>query len=94
MTKSPDETVLRNEDVVQVLVGIPEGHRHVRTTIRFADGRSVTFQEATVAAIVRAYITVKTDPVKDAVELTGRRVEDRKAGYAEWQLLEEPQPKE
>ncbi len=82
------DLVLRNEDVTGIVAEIPAGHRHLRTTLRLADGTSVTMQEATVAAIVRAYVAVKTDPRKNHVELEGRRVPDRKAGYAEWQLLE------
>lgn len=81
--------IVRNEDVAGVLAEIPEGHRHLRTTLTFADGSSFTFQEATIAAIVRAYIAVKTDPVCKRVVLTGRTVEGRKPGYAEWQLIEE-----
>jgi hypothetical protein len=81
--------VLRNEDVIEVVAEIPEGHRHLRTTVSFADGSSLTFQEATVAAIVRAYLTVKTDPVRSRVVLTGRKLAERKKDYAEWQLLEE-----
>jgi hypothetical protein len=46
-------------------------------------------QEATVAAIVRAYVTVKTHPVKTRVVLNGARESRRKRGYAEWQLQEE-----
>lgn len=80
---------LRNEDVVEVVAEIPEGHRHLRTTVRLADGTAMTFQEATVAAIVRAYIAVKTDPLRRRVALRGRRVTGGKEGYAEWQLLEE-----
>lgn len=83
------ETVVRNEDVASVVVEIPEGHRHLRTTVTLADGGSITFQEATVAALVRAYLTVKTDPVRTRVVLTGRRLPERKQGYAEWQLMEE-----
>ena len=82
-------TVLRNEDVTRVVAEIPQGHRHLRTTVTLADGFSVTFQETTIAAIVRAYIEVKTNPLRDRVVLAGRMVESRKAGYAEWQLLEE-----
>lgn len=81
---------LRNEDVVAVVAEIPEGHRHLRTTVRLADGTAMTFQEATVAAMVRAYIAVKTDPLRSRVALRGRRVTGGKEGYAEWQLLEEP----
>src|ERR1035441_4330908 len=41
---------------------IPDGHRHLRTRVTFADGSAITFQEATMAALVRAYVAVKTDP--------------------------------
>ena len=81
--------ILGSEDVTRVVAEIPQGHRHLRTTVTLADGTSVTFQEATIAAIVRAYVTVKTNPLRDRVVLTGRLVEGRKTGYAEWQLLEE-----
>ena len=81
--------ILGNEDVTRVVAEIPAGHRHIRTTLTFADGSCVTFQEATVAAIVRAYVAVKTDPLRDRIALSGRLVEVRKHGYAEWQLLEE-----
>lgn len=82
-------TVLRNDEVTRVVAEIPEGHRHLRTTITLADGSSFTFQEATVAALVRAYVRVKTDPVCTKVVLEGRRLAERKQGYAEWQLTEE-----
>lgn len=45
--------------------------------------------EATVAAIIRAYVSVNTDPLRSQVVMEGRRVEERKCGYAEWQLIEE-----
>lgn len=80
--------IVRNEDVAQVVAEIPEGHRHLRTTVTLSDGTSLTFQEATIAAIVRAYTVVKTDPLRTRVELSGRKVEHSKPGYAEWQLLE------
>lgn len=83
------ETIVRTEDVIRVVAEIPRGHLHLRTTISLSDGSSLTLQEATVAAIVRAYIAVKTDPLRERMELTGRRIETRKPGFAEWQLLEE-----
>ena len=87
----PVETarILRNEDVAGIVAEIPEGHRHLRMTLTLADGTSITLQEATVAAIVRAYVTVKTDPLRTRAVLRGQRVDGRKQGYAEWQLLEE-----
>ena len=80
---------IRNEDIKEVLVEIPEGHRHVRTTISLHDGAEFVFQEAALANIVRAFITVKTHPEKSSVRLTGRKSGERKPGYAEWQLIEE-----
>jgi hypothetical protein len=80
---------ISNEDIVEVLAEIPEGHRHIRTRVVLGDGTEFVFQEATVANIVRAYITVKTDPVKSSVRLKGKRLAERKQGYAEWQLVEE-----
>lgn len=81
--------ILRNEDVTEIVAEIPAGHRHLRTTVQLADGASFIFQEATVAALVRAYVAVKTDPVRSRVVLSGRRVAEGKDGYAEWQLMEE-----
>lgn len=80
---------IRNEDVRELLVEIPEGHKHIRTKIILQDGMELVFQEATVANLVRAYITVKTHPQTVSVRLNGRRLTGIKAGYAEWQLLEE-----
>ncbi len=81
--------VIRNEDIVRVTAEIPEGHRHLRTTVVLADGTELVFQEAAVANIVRAYVGVKTHPVRKRVVLKGKRLMERKEGYAEWQLLEE-----
>jgi hypothetical protein len=80
---------ISNEDIVEVLAEIPEGHRHIRTKVVLRDGTEFVFREATMANIVRAFVTVKTDPVKKSVRLKGRRLEERKDGFAEWQLREE-----
>lgn len=88
LERDPVERVLRNEDVVRVVAEIPEGHLHLRTTVTLADGSSFTFQEATMAAVVRAYVAVKTHPLRKRAVLTGRLVRERKEGYAEWQLVE------
>ncbi len=81
--------IIANEEVKVLTVEIPEGHKHLRTTIVLHDGRSFTFQEAAIANLVRAYITVKTHPQKRIVRFSGRKLADRKDGYAEWQLVEE-----
>lgn len=80
---------IRNEDIKEILVGIPEGHTHIRTKIILQDGTELVFPEAAVANITRAYITVKTHPQKTSVKLKGRQLTEKKTGYAGWQLLEE-----
>jgi hypothetical protein len=80
--------VIANEEVKSLITEIPEGHKHLRTTIELHDGRTFTFQEATIANLVRAYISVKTHPVKKSVHYRGRKLSARKDGYAEWQLIE------
>lgn len=80
---------IRNEDIKGLIMEVPEGHRHLRTTLLLEDGTELTFQEATVANLVRAYVTVKTHPVTERVRLTGKVLEERKACYAQWQLIED-----
>ncbi len=80
--------VIANEEIKELIAEIPEGHKHLRTTILLHDGREFTFQEATIANLVRAYITVKTHPAMTGVRLAGKKLGERKDGYAEWQLLE------
>jgi len=80
--------IVLNEEIRGVVVEIPEGHRHLRTTILLQDGQEFTFQEATIANLVRAYINVKTHPTNTTVRLTGQRLPTRKDDFSEWQLLE------
>jgi len=80
---------IRNEDIKEIVVEIPEGHKHIRTVITLQDGLELVFQEAAVANITRAFITVKTHPQKTSVKLKGTHLHEKKAGYAEWQLIEE-----
>ena len=79
--------VIANEEVKLLTTEIPIGHKHLRTTIELHDGRTFTFQEATIANLVRAYIEVKTHPVVTSVSYIGRTLSARKHGYAEWQLI-------
>jgi hypothetical protein len=78
-----------NIEVEGLLIGVPEGHRHLRLVLETADGQHIVLQEATVAAIVRAYTTIKTHPAKSAVKMVSvERPEGLKKGYAEHQLIE------
>ncbi len=78
-----------NEDIKELIAEIPEGHKHLRTKIVLQDGTELIFQEATIANLLRAYITVKTHPQIIKVVLRGKKLSGRKKGYAEWQLVEE-----
>jgi len=81
--------IIANTEVRELIIEIPDGHMHLRATISLHDGRSFTFHEATIANLVRAYITIKTHPQLNKIRLTGRKLVERKEGYAEWQLVEE-----
>ncbi len=81
--------IIHNEDIKELIVEIPERHKHLRAKIVLQDGIELIFQEATIANLVRAYITVKTHPQTIRVVLKGKKIFDRKEGYAEWQLVEE-----
>jgi len=81
--------IYRNEDVRRIIAFIPPGHRHIRILIEFNDQR-IVLQEATIAAIVRAYIDIATHPSRKAVEMISRKMDtnERKPSYAEHQLVE------
>lgn len=80
--------LIRNEDVRKVVVEVPKGHEHVRTTITLEDSTEITFLEATMANILRAFVGVKTHPTRERVVLRGTGLDERKQGFAQWQLLE------
>jgi len=82
--------VIRNEDIEQVLIGVPEDHKHLRICVKLKNESTFIFQEATIANILRAYITIKTNPNVRAKELKMKALtaEQQKEGYAVHQLLE------
>ncbi len=80
--------VISNEDVEKIVIEIPDGHRHIRTTLFLKNGSELTFQEATISNLLRGFIIVKTHPLKKKIELVKKRLLDKKEGFAEWQLLE------
>ncbi len=78
-----------NEAVKRIIAFIPRGHLHTRLILELED-QAIILQEATVAAIVRAYASVALHPTRRATELASRRLPrgERKPLYAEHQLLE------
>ena len=88
--------LIRNEDVNKILVGVPEGHKHLRIYMKLKNGLVLIFQETTIANILRVYTTVKTHPSVRAQELEMETLtaDLRKDGYAVHQLLETPRKNE
>lgn len=78
---------ISNEEISELIAEIPEGHKHIRTTIILKDGTEFTFQEAAMANLVRAFITVKTHPILKQVKLESKKLQNRKKGFDEWQLV-------
>ena len=80
-----------NRCVKRIVAAIPPGHHHIRLLIEFEDGTRIILHEATVAAITRAYVDIVTHPTRRATMLALKRLgkDERKLGYAEWQLVEE-----
>jgi hypothetical protein len=82
------KTLLCNNDIETAILAVPQGHQHLRLALTDRAGETIILQEATVAAIVRAYTTIKTHPVKNAVKLVSVKPAGLKKGYAEDQLVE------
>lgn len=89
-----EKLVLRNQDIKRVLIGVPRGHKHVRVIIELSSGILLIFHEATIANITRAYIGVTTHPQRKAIELICAKLERRKRGFAEYQLIESSKKEE
>ncbi|HIE23550.1 MAG TPA: NUDIX domain-containing protein [Candidatus Korarchaeota archaeon] len=81
--------VIRNSDIERVLLGAPKGHKHIRGLIFLKNGLIIVLQQATLENIARGVISLITHPLKKALSLKCVRLEDRKMGYAEYQIIEE-----
>ncbi len=88
----PKLKFVKNEDIASALLAVPAGHRHLRLALTTREGETIVLQEATVAAIVRAYTTVKTHPVRRAVKMLSMQPSGIKDGYAKDQLVEADTP--
>jgi len=80
--------IIKNEDIASAILAVSSGHRHLRLAISTTEGETIVLQEATVAAIVRAYTAIKTHPTRKAVKLVSALPEGVKKGYAKNQLME------
>ena len=86
-------TRIGNAEIEEVLLGVPSGHRHLRAAIKTAVG-TFLFQEAALAGLLRAFVTVKTHPLTRALRLVRRRPSGVKRGFDPDQLLEEEMDEE
>ncbi len=82
--------IYRNSDISRVIAYIPPGHVHTRILIETKDGSIIVFQEATIAGIVRAYVSVSLHPQRRAIELVSKTLkpDEKKHGFARTQLIE------
>ena len=80
--------IIKNNEIDSVLLAVPEGHGHLRLVLRTKGGEAIVLQEAAVAAMVRAYVTIKTQPKMKAIKLISTRPDGLKEGYAADQLIE------
>ncbi|MBS7645355.1 MAG: hypothetical protein QW569_03090 [Candidatus Bathyarchaeia archaeon] len=89
MTPEKFKLILRNRDVNSILIGTPTGHSHIRAIMETRYG-TIILQEATIANLVRAYITLKTHPKIRSMNLTLNEMDEGEAkpGFAKFQLLE------
>ncbi len=83
---------LSSQNVMQLLFGIPENHQHCRLVLKTDQSGTLVLSEALVAAIVRAYATIKTHPTRSGIEMTATLISDGKPDFASWQLLETDKP--
>lgn len=70
-------------------MGVPKAHTHLRALIETKNGAFYVFQEATVANVVRAYVTLKTHPSIYGIEMVNKEYDENvKEGYSKSQLME------
>tara|TARA_B100000029_G_scaffold361840_1_gene354832 strand:- start:119 stop:646 length:528 start_codon:yes stop_codon:yes gene_type:complete len=64
------DLLLRNRGVSRVIVGVPEGEvSSIRARLETGNGDVITLAEATLSALVQAYMDVFTHPSRQAIEL-------------------------
>lgn len=78
-----------NECVGRIIAFIPPGHMHARFILELG-GEKIILHEAAVAGLVRAYTMVALHPTRRVAELVAKplKQDERKQGFAEWQLVE------
>jgi len=66
----PYDLLLRKRGVCRIIVGVPEGEAaSIRARLETGNGDVITLAEATLSALVQAYMDVFTHPSRQAIEL-------------------------
>jgi hypothetical protein len=82
--------IYRNKDMEAIYAIIPPGHSHTRFVLKARD-TVIVLQEATVAALLRAYAMTTLHPSNRATAMFFKRLPPslRKRGFAEYQAVDE-----
>jgi len=83
---------IKDYEVKRIVVAPPSGEKEkvwqIRLLVELVDGSKIIFDHATVGNILRSLSWVLYHPKMKAIELVGKKLEERKKGFAEDQLLE------
>jgi len=86
-------SIISNEAIKQVFIGIPSGHKHLRILMQVGE-KWLVFPEAVLANLVRGYIEIVTHPQRRIVHLVQKTLEEQKENFAAFQLIEHNKPEE
>ncbi len=85
-----DVKIYSNQDVLEIIAAIPEGHHHTRFILKLKD-QIIVLQEATVAGLLRAFALTALHPTRKGIILKNKLVkQEKKHGFAKYQLIEIP----
>ena len=79
---------IRKKGTSRLVVGVPQGQeQQISALIETSDGDVIVLREATLAALVQAYMDVFTHPTTNAVELQAAAVPSSDAEPGTYQLV-------
>ena len=79
---------IRKRGTSRLVVGVPQGQEeNISARIETSDGDVIVLREATLAALVQAYMDVFTHPTTNALELEAAATPSSEAGPGNYQLV-------
>jgi len=79
---------IRNEDIKEIVVEIPEGHKHIRTKITLQDATELVFRKHCCEYYQGLYYS-QNPSSKNIGEAERQQLGEKKRAMRGWQLLEE-----